>query len=230
MTQRVFVEIDWNDEVHTVHSTELSHQLKNVLRLVKGDSIIVCDGKGKEAPATLTAITKNAVEFVLTQPPYATPSIQREVTLCVAMLKSDKFDWVVQKATEAGVAHIIPLQTKRTVKQSLRRERIERIMQEAAEQSGRGTMPVLHDIVALEHLGNLINNNLVLFCDVGRGDSLISVAKSEHVAVIVGPEGGWDDQERAYAEQQQWETVSLGNLTLRAETAAVVASFIAVHG
>lgn len=209
---------------------ELINQLQNVFRLRSGDSVLLCDGQGKESVASINSLGKKRIVFDLGEiRRIASPP--RAVTLYAAILKRENFEWVVEKSTECGVSKVIPILTEHTVKLALNLDRLRKIAREAAEQCGRGEVPEVINAVPFNQaiLAARNSGDAVYFCD-GDGSellsrSLVGLAKGRPISIFIGPEGGWNNAERTEAEG--FERVSLGGLTLRAETAAVVASFLA---
>jgi 16S rRNA (uracil1498-N3)-methyltransferase len=209
----------------------LAGQLKNVLRLAPGDAVVLCDGKERDARATIAAIGKATVDFdvVAVEDNRAEPDVA--VTLYCAVLKRENFELAAQKAVEAGVSTIVPVVSRRTVKLDPRRDRALKIMKEAAEQSGRGIVPALAEPLTLpKALAHAEANGLNLFFELGAPPVAASVPSKApaRIGVFIGPEGGWEPDETALAKDAGCAVVGLGARTLRAETAAIVAVYLAV--
>jgi len=209
------------------------NQCKNVLRLREGEEVTLGDGKGCEARAKIISYGARSVSLELLERMTVSREVPVEVTLYAAMLKHEHFEFVVEKATEAGVARIVPITSLRTVKKGLRRERLETIMREASEQSGRAHTPILGDMMTLEDaLYAAAGSARKIFFD-GSGIALTdmpSARVSATLAVLVGPEGGWEAHEIASARDAGCIIVSLGGLVLRAETATTIAAYLGAHG
>jgi len=207
------------------------HQLSKVLRLQPGQKIIICDGKGREALASILSIDKKMVSVTLERVTELQNEPEREIVLYCSIIKKELFDLVAQKATEVGVRQIIPLISKRTVKQDLKIDRIRQIVKEAAEQSGRGVLPLVHEPMkwqtAMDHSKeNLVN---LFFHVTDKGDGIPQGFKKK-IGIWIGPEGGWDEEEVADAKKANFLIAELGPLTLRAETAAIIAGYLTVNG
>lgn len=213
-----------------VDDETIVHQMTKVLRLNIGDEVIVMDGKGQEAHATITRLEKKSLTLTVDEVTIAKTESTKQVTLCCSVLKRENFEWVVQKATEIGVVRIIPLLSARTVKTNLNVERLKRIVMEAAEQSGRGVIPTITEPQTLKQAWQATEKSTHLFFHTKTEKKPANIANDGAVTCWVGPEGGWSDDEEAFAKEQGMTTLSLGPLTLRAETAAVVASYVAIHG
>lgn len=213
----------------TVRDPGLRNQLANVLRFAVGDAVVLCDGKGTEAAAVILGYGAAAVDFAIDAVSRNDAESDVRVTLYCAVLKRENFEFVVQKATEAGAAHIVPVVTRRTVKTGLRADRLAKIAKEAAEQSGRGTLPAVAGPMpfkeALDDASACASN--VLFELGGAAfDPAALAADRATVGVWIGPEGGWDDAEVEDCRRRGFAVAALGPRTLRAETAAIVATFL----
>ncbi|MBM3204451.1 16S rRNA (uracil(1498)-N(3))-methyltransferase [Candidatus Uhrbacteria bacterium] len=207
---------------------ELVHQMARVLKLQEGENIVLGDGKGHEAEAVIEAISPKEVSVTFDQVAVNHREPTRLVTLYCALLKRENFEWVVQKATEVGVTSIVPIITRRTVKLHFKLDRLQMIAKEAAEQSGRGIVPVMYEPITFEQaIEQAKEHDHNLFFDVGKERSKSYKLTAKSLGIWIGPEGGWDPEEVALARQSKCEIVSLGSRTLRAETAAVIATYLA---
>lgn len=207
------------------------NQVVRVLRLGIGDQLIVSNGAGAECVCEITERHKDRlVVSVIERRVNASEPAVTSVLYC-AILKRENFELVVQKATEIGITEIVPLITERTVKLDIKEDRLQKIIMEAAEQSGRGRLPILRaPMQFMDALADAKRNAVVLFFDLSDAtiDS-IDLYKSQSRGVFIGPEGGWTEKEVAAARAAGCAIVSLGALTLRAETAAIVASYLATR-
>ena len=215
----------------TVRDAALSNQLKNVFRLRAGDGIVLGDGRGQEAEAVINGFGAAAVDLTLAEPRAVTSEPARRVTLYAAVLKRENFEWVAEKAVEVGAAELVPVVSERTVKLGLREDRLRKIMREAAEQCGRGILPTLgRTMTFAEALADAARQDLNIIFELAK-PPLPPVAFAERAArqvgVFIGPEGGWTDEEVSTAAERGFVVAGLGRLTLRAETAATVATFLA---
>lgn len=224
---RFFGNFDFRKERFTVSDLELVNQWRNVLRLETGDEVLLCDGKRSEARAKIAALNKNAAEVEILDVIKNENEPKVHVTLYCSILKREHFELAAGKATEVGAAEIAPIVCERTVKRSVRRERLEKIIKEAAEQSGRGIIPALREPMAFaEALEDAKKNGENFFFDLsGRKFEGISVKRAARLGVFIGPEGGWTETEISIAKESGFEITSLGTLMLRAETAAIVAVY-----
>lgn len=226
-----------------IFPADLAHQIVHVLRLGEGDEVAVLDDLGNIYRVKLNiGPGKNQVggEIVNRESADSEPKIK--VSLCFGLSNRDKVEWILQKGTEIGISAFYPFVSSRTLVQSKtlspkRVDRWERIIREAAEQSGRGRLPRLilpmgynqcvteavdaHDLV------------LIAWEEAEKSRSslkgLISNFDGESIALFVGPEGGFSEKEVEEAIQQGMKCISLGKRILRMETAAIVFPALVYH-
>jgi len=213
----------------TLTADEARH-LRNVLRLKAGDEVYVFDGRGREFRCSVSTI-KDELRIEAEVDP-AKPESQLQLNLCVALLKGEKFDLVVQKATELGVTTITPLITRhadihlRDQSDAAKRvARWQRIALEAAKQSGRAFVPEISLPVAFEEA---LNAPGVMFSERG-GEPFESLTGAGAMTALVGSEGGWADEEIDAAQSRDFHIVTLGGRILRAETAAIAVTVLMQH-
>ena len=212
------------------------NHIKNVLRLTIGDKILINDGQGKDYKCIISAleaqkitvriemITANAVEPVI------------KTVLFQSLIKGEKMEWVIQKSVEIGVTEIVPLCTTRCVvkldtpkKMQSKIERWNKIAESAAKQSGRGVVPIVREPmpfeVALDYMAE--QNGLVLI-PYEKEDRLsirtaLQETSTQTFGILIGPEGGFTEEEVAKALAKDAQAVTLGKRILRSETASLVA-------
>lgn len=204
---------------------EAARQMSQVLKLKTGERVILCDGHGIQATYQVAEISKGRVGLVRVDEPDAVPTESRHVvTLYAAILKRENFEWLVQKSTECGIYRIVPLLTRRTIKQGLKIDRLRDIAREAAEQSGRGRVPEISEpMLFSDALALATQSGTAYFFDIGGKRY---TGGGEKCSLFIGPEGGWDPEERAIAIESRAMIADLGPRVLRAETAATVASYL----
>jgi 16S rRNA (uracil1498-N3)-methyltransferase len=229
----------FNFEAQTVMlGNEEARHLRDVLRLKVGDEVYVFDGLGREFRCAVLTTKRDSAELRLeAEVEPAKPESQLSLNLGLALLKGEKFDLVVQKATELGVTKITPLTTRYAdihlrdaIDAAKRVARWQRIALEAAKQSGRAfvpevRLPVVFEIaLAVEGLG-------IMFSERGGAgfDSLSMQTAPSSVTALVGSEGGWSDEEIELARARNFQVVTLGGRVLRAETAAITATVLLQH-
>ncbi len=209
----------------SIEDIALVHQIKNVLKLKVGELIDVLDGSGTEARAKIEKITTSAIEVLIMETKKEMPTEQVEIILCCSILKKENFEWVVEKATELGVSKIIPLICAKTVKLKVDIGRLERIAKEATEQSGRSRTPEIRDLMQFSELIQSKSGQIFFFDRTGEkvATNTFMQFSGNPVVLCIGPEGGWAESEREAAQKGGARIVSLGQTTLRGETAALAA-------
>lgn len=221
---------DLSHDTIVSYDRDLVSQIRSVLKVAYGEIVTLTDGNGKEVDVAVKTYSSGEVVFQR-QGEIRTVDQGRRCTLYCAIIKNDRFEYVVQKVTEIGVSEIIPVITHHTVKQRVRPDRLRVIAREAVEQSGQAWMPLISEPItltrALHHAHSL--GGSMIFCDQG-GKDIFSIADSlegRHLSLFIGPEGGWDDEERRAAREIGARSVGLGENILRADTAAIAAAFVA---
>ena len=237
------------DEKSARLGSEETRHLRDVLRLHPGDEIYVFNGAGREFHCSVEVVAKDSTELrVISEVEPAHSESPLHLTLAVALLKGEKFDLVIQKATELGVKRIMPLVTERGDVRlrhnddALKRvARWRRIASEAAKQAGRALVPEITAPLKLRSLlmspGKETQPGMesvhLMFAECSgtslEGAMKSSARKPTEVVALVGPEGGWTDEELELARAGGWQIVTLGGRTLRAETAAIVAATLLQH-
>jgi len=238
MTRRRFYSTPgtFSFEEHTVTlAPEEARHLRDVLRLKSGDEVYVFDGRGREFRCAVVTTKRDSAELrIETEVEPAKPESHLSLNLGVALLKGEKFDLVVQKATELGVTTVTPLTTRyadihlRDAGDAAKRvARWQRIALEAAKQSGRAFVPEIglpvafEDALAVEGLGIMFSER-----DGAAFDTLQDHAAVTMVTALVGSEGGWSDEEIETARARNFQVVTLGGRVLRAETAAITVAVL----
>ncbi len=214
-------------------SAAQAHQLRDVLRMREGDSVLVLDNAGSEYRVLLRNITRESAEGEIVEQRAATGEPRTQIVLHQALLKADKFEWVLQKGTELGIAAFSPVVSERSVQEVGRAKwsRWAQIITEAAEQAGRGKIPPLYAHQPIMHAlrASQLNRALVLvpWEEETANDLSHVLAGNAETAVhlYIGPEGGFSDKEMSEARDRKGaHIVTLGPRILRAETAGLVAA------
>jgi 16S rRNA (uracil1498-N3)-methyltransferase len=214
----------------TISGEDVRH-IGAVLRMKPGDELLLCDGQGTEYSAKIIHVDRTEIKTEIVSKTRREIAYPR-VTLGQGLPKSDKMDWIVQKATELGVASIVPLVTERTIvkirDEEKRVSRWQKICREAAMQSNRPDIPSVGHIIAF--------NDFLLTPDTGPGTLLLlpweegtapikEVLRKnpdiDQIIVLIGPEGGFSATEATSAKERGFHLVSLGPNILRTETAAI---------
>ncbi|HIY53779.1 MAG TPA: 16S rRNA (uracil(1498)-N(3))-methyltransferase [Candidatus Agathobaculum merdavium] len=228
---RFFISEQPENGLLTLHGED-AHHAGRVLRLRPGEAVTLCDGAGTDYDCVIETVEKEAVACrVQCSHPAETEPRQR-FTLCMALPKGDKMDFIVQKAVELGVHEIIPYVSKNCVsrpdKTEKKVDRWRRIALEAAKQCGRGCLPQVEAVVTVEQaVERAAQCETALFFyenerETGLHDAL-SGGVGETVSLMIGPEGGFAPEEVEMAAQAGLRSVSLGTRILRCETAPIAA-------
>lgn len=213
-----------------IDDADLAHQLRSVLKLTTGETIIIGDGSGHEAYCRIVRYDHGAVilEGLSVGENPSEPALR--TTLYCAVLKSENFELAAEKTTEVGISRIVPVRTDRTVKLNLRTERIARVVREAAELAGRGIVPAVDAVTDLDDVWTDASTNDVNYFFDPSGEAFHAPSRGARTAgCFVGPEGGWTKDELETAHGLGMQVCSLGRLVLSAPTAAVVASYLVVR-
>jgi len=220
----------FTDDGVTLDTDETRH-LRDVLRLHVDDEVSVFEGTGHEFRCSIREIgKKSSLLKVVEEIQPSSPESAFEITLAATVLNGDKYDLIIQKAVELGVTTFVPLHTIRCdvkIKDALKRiNRWQRIALEATKQSGRAKLMQITEPVAFDTLlSNKKDENVVLFSERDGGD-FSSIMPAKKITAVVGPKGGWDDDELEVARSKQIKIVTLGGRILRAETAAIAITAI----
>ena len=204
-----------------------SHHLIKVLRKPVGTNIWLIDGIGKAYYGNFQNIQNDVVSGTIQEvfPKYGENKIQ--IDLGIGILKKDKMNLVVEKATECGVSEIIPLVLDKCIKRDVNLERLVKISKSAVKQCGRSVFPNITAPTILEELINSYDNNSIVVChDSGKSgiDVLpIMLRNQSKVLVLIGPEGDFSKEEIGFLNDRKVKFINLGNRRLRSETAVIAA-------
>jgi 16S rRNA (uracil1498-N3)-methyltransferase len=219
---------------------DVAHQARDVLRLATGATLALLDGRGGQWPATLTTVSRAGVRARLGARESAAGEPRTRVVLYQGLLKAAKFEWVLQKGTELGVAAFVPLHTERAVTGAedvgaSKRARWLRILTEATEQCGRARVPDLAEPRTLADAARALPPGALALIPWEREHATAlraalaaTGAAPPAIHLFIGPEGGFAQSEVALARECGVRPVSLGPRILRAETAAIVAAALAL--
>ena len=257
MTRRRWIADEVSGDTAALLGDHAAH-LARVLRAEIGQEFDIATGS-EVRRGTITAITEDRVQFALRQDQAFDPTPRKsvpEITLALAIFKFDRMEWALEKCTEIGVSRVIPLIARRSdahlvAAAAKRHERWRRIVRQAAEQSRRPAppeiaAPVKLQDLALQHLAGdrapagsaltriVLSESLAGSAEAARLVEILqppseSRSIERDVVLAVGPEGGWADEELAWFRGSGWLAASLGDTILRAETAAIVATALAIE-
>lgn len=197
---------------------ELLHQWNKVLRFRAGQQVVLFDGVEQDRLYEIASLTSSEAELKYITD-YKRQLPKKDVYLFWSLLKKDKNDWVLQKCTELGVSHFVPLLADRSEKTGFNTERAQKIVIEAAEQCGRSNIPGIREPIKVETaLKQFTGKFPLLVCEQGTSESS---GDFKEFGVLLGPEGGWTEQEKEHFKAFNCQTIRIHDFTLRAETAAV---------
>lgn len=232
-TPRLFIDLPLGPESAPVIDGPAAHYLLHVMRAKIGAPLLLFDNRSGEWLASVAEAGKRSLTVRIerqTRPLERVP----DLWLCFAPVKKARLDWIIEKATELGIARLQPVITERTIVERVKRERIEAQIVEACEQCGRTALPELSEPVKLPQLlKHWPQDRALLFADEAGGTPLAAAGAPAPAAILTGPEGGFTDRERAaLLAAPAVRRIALGPRILRAETAAIAAVgiWMAAHG
>lgn len=203
---------------------EVHHAFK-VLRIKKGESIKIIDGKGFRAEAEVISSQKTDIHYRIIYSELDPPSYPR-ITVAVGILKnSERYEWMVEKLTEIGVEKIIPLLSERVERKGLNLERLHKKILSAVKQSGKSRIPELTSPISIHELMKKTKNrSFIAYCGSASDKKIFHevIENQKDVTLVIGPEGGFSDDEINFFSEQGCSVVTLGDSRLRTETAAVI--------
>ncbi len=236
MTERFFLNQKIKDEQKEVLVFDVGciFQITKVLRKKKEDRIVILDNTGFEYECQIRQANKKLLLLDVLKKCKNENEPEIEVVLYQSIIKKNKIEFVFEKCTEVGVSAFCPILSEHSVKLSFNKKRAETILKEAAEQSQRGKIPELFDVLAFKKAIKKCEQNSALnliFHNFGENENLHNFIlknkefqKVKKINIFVGPEGGFSENEINFAKENGFFVLSLGKRTLKAETAAVVSS------
>jgi 16S rRNA (uracil1498-N3)-methyltransferase len=201
------------------------HHLSKVLRKKVGETIVVVDGKEHAYKAVLESITRSSADCKILETIHRFNEPDIEVKLAFALLKNpSRVDFLVEKCTELGAREFVPVRTERTIVSKVHTERLQKIALSAMKQCGRCFLPPIHSLMDFQEALSYLKSCEWKFIAHEKADKMVTVdGHSETMGVLIGPEGGFTDEEIQAAIESGFKPVSLGPRRLRAETAAIAA-------
>lgn len=232
-----FIDPQHIKESSVLFPSDVSHQIVRVLRLKMETTVMVLDNLGHQYEVRLEKLDARQCAGKILQTLRIETEPKTRLHLMVALTQREKFEWILQKSCEIGVHKITPIMSERSIQilasdLQNKKERWERILKEAAEQSRRGMIPTLnvplpiqnafHDPAPIRLIAweNELDNRL---------NDIFENQNSTEISLLIGPEGGFSEQEVESANSMGWIPFSLGKRILRMETAAIVACSLILH-
>ena len=220
---RFFIEQKIEPSVRVViKDGKLLHQWKHVLRLGTGDKVVLFDGFGTDSRCELASLSKDEAVCLVRESVLSAPAPKLQFFLFASLIRKERFEWLLEKATELGVMQIRPVIADRSAVKKFNLERAKDIVKEAAEQSGRGTLPALYEPMELRNVFKEYQFfESIAFDPHGEPFQKAKWENAAKLGAFIGPEGGWSARELELFREHKTTVCSLGTPTLRAETAAV---------
>lgn len=240
MHRKFFIDFEIGDSQRVeLVDKDLLHQLISVFRAKLGDEIILLDNSGFEFKGMIKGIGKEEV-LVNIIDKTKKEDVKVGVSVFQSLIKKDNVELVLEKCTETGVVRFVPILAERSVKSNLNFERLNKIAKEASEQSGRAKMPQISQIIDFKKAVSMSSEekdavNLIFHEESDYCCDRLSCAFLQHfkdvkkINIFIGPEGGFSDEEVELAKKGGFYVLSLGDLVLRSETAAIVSSFFLIN-
>lgn len=227
-------DVPMTEETITITGSDVNH-IKNVLRLKKGEQIIICNGQGKDCYCIINKVSDTEIIASLQSVEETATELGQKITLFQGLPKKDKMELIIQKAVELGVHEIIPVMTKRVIvkledkkKEEKKLERWQAISESAAKQSGRGVIPKIKPVMSYAQalkkakdmgIGVIPYENAK---DMNHTRKIInSLGEYSSIGIFIGPEGGFEEAEVSLAIENGIIPISLGRRILRTETAGL---------
>lgn len=207
---------------------DTSKHIAGVLRMKAGEELLLTDGKGQKARATIVDDNRKRCTVQILHTEEEEPQ-RPHVAVAISPTKNNaRFEWFLEKATEIGVAEIIPLLCARTEKEKFRYDRMHGILVSALLQSQQSRLPVLHDPTAFaDLLANATQERkFIAHCRPGQKAQLYTAGSGASSIVLIGPEGDFTAEEAEAAMDKGFRPVALGSTRLRTETAGIVAAVL----
>lgn len=219
-------------DVITILGSDVNH-MKNVLRMKQGDSIIICNGQGKDCYCIIKRVSDTEILAGITSIQDTGTELPARITLFQGLPKKDKLELIIQKAVELGVSEIIPVMTARCVvkledkkKEEKKLERWQAIAESAAKQSGRGYIPRVLPVLSYKEAVIKASgmDTAVIPYENASGiqltkDIIGGLQKDSSIGILIGPEGGFEESEIELASRNKIVPITLGKRILRTETA-----------
>lgn len=238
---RFFIAPELISETNITIPDDVSAQIRKVLRLKEGTQVQFLDNLGWIYTSVIHYLDEKNICAELVEKHIADTEPDCRVTLFIGLTQREKFEWILQKCTEAGVSRIVPMITERSLIRKPsdifgKQERWNKILKEAAEQCGRGRIPTLSQPVYFQDAaGSGKETGISLFCWESEKQKTIHEAlslshgKIQSISLMIGPEGGFSEEEASLALNNQWIPVTLGKRIYRMETAALVSVVLSLY-
>lgn len=231
-----------NENVVSIIGTDVNH-IANVLRLKVDDEIQVCnEDKGLNYNTKIIEINKEFVKCNILEIKESNSEANVHINILQGLPKAEKMELIIQKCTELGVKEITPVEMERCIvkldskSESKKKERWQKIAEVAAKQSGRDKIPQINNVINIKNVCNILTNYDIVLVpyenekNVTLKEVLAKLPKKDlKIAIIIGPEGGFEEKEIQMLEQSNCKIVTLGNRILRTETVAIAMTSVILY-
>lgn len=218
----------------SITGSDVNH-IKNVLRMKKGEKLIICNGQGQDYYCIIDEVCEREIIVQILEVKESEAELKSKIYLFQGLPKKDKMELIVQKAVELGAFEIIPVMMKRTIvkledkkKEQKKLERWQSIAEGAAKQSGRGVIPQVSEVMSYKDAIALAEKMDMALLPYERAENIevtrqkIAECKGKkQIGIFIGPEGGFEEEEIQYALEHQVTPITLGKRILRTETAGL---------
>lgn len=225
------------DDMNEVSITDfdINHQIRNVLRLREGDRVVLLNGQGAAFHGVIKSLTKDKTVVSKHKVDIYKRKTNVSLKIAASILKKDNFEYVLQKCTEIGVDNFQPIVSERTEKSNLNFDRLNKIIKEAFEQSERLVIPKIFPIKTLEEFlsEEVLQKQSSKIFVLEFNSPLLKISEfknNKDITFLVGPEGGWGEEDIKIFEKFNIEKISLGDQILKAETASIAVSALMLLG
>jgi 16S rRNA (uracil1498-N3)-methyltransferase len=232
---RFYIPKDIEEGSYMIMDAAIAHQVRSVLRMKVGDKIVLFSGKnvGWDYLFLIERITDRMIDGEVVERIKNEREPRVDVTLFQSLIKREKMEWIFEKGTEVGVSAFAPIISDRSIKRSINEERAHKIVKESAEQSGRARLPSIEPPCSFKEAVSTAREKggLTVVAHEKETRRTLDVAPpaSRRIALFIGPEGGFSEQEIMLARNAGFFITSLSRRVLRAETAAIVGSYAVLH-
>jgi len=212
-----------NSNIIIIKEKNIINRLKNVLRLKPNDSVIIFNNEKNEFLTKIELINNYCCELKVIEKLNNQKNLEFKINLFQAIIKKDKFEWVIEKGTEAGISSFFPIITERTIKKSLNFDRLNKIAIEAAEQCKRIDVPKIYKIISFQDSIKMADKKFSIILDPkGKKikEYLNEIKRHKEINIFCGPEGGWSEKELSLAEKNNFKVIRMEPFIFKSETIA----------
>lgn len=220
-------ELDPKENLFRLTLIQLLHQFNKVLKFKQGEKVVLFDGKGTWYKCEIEKLEKKECILKILEKNTRQQNEHKLINLYFGIPRKNKFELILEKGTEVGVTNFHPIITDRTEKLNIKKERAERILIEACEQSENPILPQLKEVENLKNVLQKLNSkNTFAFHTMGEKLNVSDFKLFSEINILIGPEGGWSSKEIEIFKEKKFHIHQMGNRVLKTETACVVIPFL----